>query len=520
MKLERTKNTLRGVATGMLNKIVTLFLPFLVRTVLIQKIGMEYAGLNSLFTSILHILNLTELGFSNAVVHSMYKPIAEDDEETICALLHYYRRIYFVIGIVIFSAGLLIMPFLTRLIGGSYPSDVNLYLLYLIYLVNTSISYLLFGYKNSILNAFQQMDVINNISTLTNAGLNIVQVLVLITTKNYYGFVLVMPVFTLLNNLLTAYEAKRRFPQYVCRGSISAKIRQDMRKKVSGLMIQKVCATTRNTLDSIFISAFMGLALTAVYSNYYYIMNAVTILMGILTASMQGGVGNGVASESKEANFANMCRFEFMYLWIGGWFTAALLCLYQPFMRLWMGEENMLGFQTVMLLCAYFYGLKIGDIRTLYYQAAGLWWEGKWRALLESALNLLLNFLLGKMLGVNGIVLATLLSLITINFFYGGRFVFRYYFGMEKIRDYYLLHGQYLGVTVLCCVVTYVGCQLFTEICSIKNELACFLIKGLFCMLIPNAFLLLVYGRTKRFQETVCWLRKKSQVIFGRKKGC
>ena len=119
---------------------MTLCLPFLVQTILIQKIGIEYAGLNGLFVSILHILNLTELGFSEAVVHSMYKPIAEDDKESICALLCFYKKVYFVIGLVILGSGMLLLPFLPKLIHGTYPADVNLYALYLIYLLNTTVS--------------------------------------------------------------------------------------------------------------------------------------------------------------------------------------------------------------------------------------------------------------------------------------------------------------------------------------------------------------------------------------------
>ena len=486
---------------------VTLLLPFLVRTVLIQKIGIEYAGLNGLFISLLQVLNLTELGFSNAVVHSMYKPVAEDDEETLCALLGFFRKAYFAVGCVILGVGMAIMPFLPKLIQGTCPEDVNLYLLYFIYLMNTSISYLFFGYKNSILNAYQRVDVINNISTISNIFLNVIQIVVVVTTRNYYLYCIVMLACTVLNNLLVAYEVKKRFPQYICNGTISAEIKNDMKKKVSGLMIQRVCATTRNATDSIFISAFLGLIMTAIYSNYYYVMGAVTSFMAIITNSMLSGIGNGIQSETKEANYANMCKFDFMYMWISGWFTVALLCLYQPFMKLWMGAEYMFDFKIVILLCAYFYALKMGDIRSTYYNAVGLWWEGKWRAIMESVLNVSLNFFLAQIMGVYGIVLATIISIISVNFFYGGRFVFKYYFGMEKVKQYYLLHSLYFSITVLCSVLTYFCCNTFTEILNLKNELVSFLTKGMVCILVPNIFLLLVYSKTNNFKNMTQWLR-------------
>ena len=112
MKLERTKNAKRNIAFGIINKIVTLFLPFIIRMVMIREIGAEYLGLSSLFSSILQVLNITEFGFSSAVVYSMYKPIADDDNETLCAILNFYRKIYFVIGLIITVLGLIILPFL------------------------------------------------------------------------------------------------------------------------------------------------------------------------------------------------------------------------------------------------------------------------------------------------------------------------------------------------------------------------------------------------------------------------
>jgi len=508
MKLDRTKNAIRGISTGIINKMVTLLLPFLVRTVLIQKIGIEYAGLNGLFISLLQVLNLTELGFSNAVVHSMYKPVAEDDEETLCALLGFFKKVYFAVGCVILGVGMMIMPFLPKLIQGTCPEDVNLYLLYFIYLMNTSISYLFFGYKNSILNAYQRVDVINNISTVSNIFLNIIQIVVVVATRNYYLYCIVMPACTILNNLLVAYEVKKRFPQYICKGNISAEMKQDMKKKVSGLMIQRVCATTRNATDSIFISAFLGLAMTAIYSNYYYIMGAVTSFMAIITNSMLGGIGNGIQSETKEVNYANMCRFDFMYMWISGWFTVVLLCLYQPFMKLWMGTEYMFDFRIVILLCIYFYILKIGDIRSVYHSAVGLWWEGKWKALVEAILNVILNFLLVQIMGVYGVILATIVSLFFINFLYGSRFVFRYYFGMEKLREYIFLHVGYAIVTILCAVTTYKCCGLLIDILKVGNDIVAFLIRGIVCTLIPNIFMFVFYVKTKAFDDVVLWLKR------------
>ena len=164
--MERTKNTKRNITYGFVQVLSSLLLPFIVRTIIIYRFGVDYLGLNSLFTSIISVLSLMELGFGSAVVYSMYKPVAENDTEQICAYLAYYRRIYRFIGFAVLAAGILLMPFLKSLIRDpSLPGGLNLYSTYLIFLVNSSLSYLLFGYLTSIPTAFQRQDILSRIQT-------------------------------------------------------------------------------------------------------------------------------------------------------------------------------------------------------------------------------------------------------------------------------------------------------------------------------------------------------------------
>jgi len=97
MKIDRVKNAKKNVVFGILYKAVLIIMPFITRTVIQYTIGTEYLGLNSLLKSILSVLSLSELGFSSAIVYSMYKPVAEDDYETLCSLLNFYRKIFKII---------------------------------------------------------------------------------------------------------------------------------------------------------------------------------------------------------------------------------------------------------------------------------------------------------------------------------------------------------------------------------------------------------------------------------------
>ena len=173
MNLARTQNAKRNIYSGIVNKATKIFLPFFIRAFLIQKLGIEYLGLDSLFSSVLQVLNLAELGFGSAIVYNMYQPIAENDEETICALLKFYRNIYRIMGTLIFIIGLILIPFIPHLINGDYPSSLNIYALYFIYLVNTSLTYWMYAYKTALLNAYQRVDLLNKVSKFTSVILNI-----------------------------------------------------------------------------------------------------------------------------------------------------------------------------------------------------------------------------------------------------------------------------------------------------------------------------------------------------------
>lgn len=491
----------------MINKIVTLFLPFVIRTVLIKTIGIEYAGLNSLFASILQVLNLSELGFSSAVVYSMYRPIAENDNEQVGALLFFYKKVYRIIGLVVLVVGLIIMPFLPKLVAGEYPQDINVYILYLIYLFNTVISYFLFAYKGAILNAHQRVDIVSNILTVTQGAMNLVQIVMLVLFKNYYCYILWMPLFTILNNALTAYYANKLFPQYHCEGKISGDQLSDMKYKISGLMVNKLCLTTRNTLDSVFISAFMGLTVSAIYGNYYYIMNAVVGLISIVSSAMLAGVGNSIETESVEKNYNDLNKFNFLYMWLSGWCAICMLCLTQPFMTIWMGKDNLFPFGVVVLICIYFYVLKMGDMRGLYSDAAGLWWQNRYRAIIESILNLILNYVLVQIWGIYGIISATLISLFFVNFLGGSGIVFKYYFKNGKFAEFLKNHFFYMLITLMnACVCVWI-------ISFIRSEGIFGLgIKAVICIIVPNVIYAMIYLNIPELREQSKWILSKLKI--------
>ena len=495
--MDKTKNTVRNMRWGFLYQLVMLLFPFLIRTVILRVMGEEYVGLSGLFLAILNVMNIAELGFSGAIVFSMYEPIANNDQESICALLRYYRKVYTIIGTIVVVGGLAIMPFLKVLIKGEYPADINLYLLYLIYLLNTALGYFMFAYKTSLLTAYHRNDLVNKTGIVVNVFQYLAQIVVLFLFKNFYVYLIFLPIATILTNVGNHLISKKYYPLCVCKGNISKEKKANITKQVKGTMVTKICAMLRNSFDSIIISAFLGLTSVAMYGNYYYIMTAVHGILTIIGVSMKSGVGISLVKQSKEANYRTFKKMTFMYVWLGGWFASCLLCLYQPFMLIWTGDAKLVFENLVMILfCIYFFLLTLQDMKNVYIDAAGLWWETRYRAIIEGVLNLALNIILGYFLGVFGIILATLISFVGVNLTYGTLILFKYFFTDEKYSRYLLLQIKYTVITCLVAGVCYLVCS-FLPFEGILN----LLLRGIVCVILPNILYFVLYQKDPQFSD-------------------
>ena len=332
MKIERTKNTLRNIVFGFCYRLLSIILPFISRTAILYILGEQYLGLSSLFTSILSFLSLAELGVGGAMVYSMYKPIAENDTITIRALLNLYCKFYRAIGTVIFVIGLCLTPFLRILIHESLPQNINIYILYLLYLLNAVLSYWLFAYKSAVLQAFQRNDVESKIAMIITPLSYAVMLETLFLTRNYYAYIIWLPIFTTITNVIRLIYVDKNFPGLEPEGEISQELRKSIVKKVKALIGTKLNTVVLNAADNIVIAVFFGLTTIAIYGNYYYIMSSIIGFLGIVYSAMTAGLGNSIAMESVEKNYRDFMKFSFMNSWLVGWFTICLICLYQPFM--------------------------------------------------------------------------------------------------------------------------------------------------------------------------------------------
>lgn len=501
----RTAYVKRNIIFASLQVVVSQLLPFIVRTILIYRFGVVYLGLNSLFGSIISVLSLMESGFGTAVVYSMYKPVADGDVSLICAYLLYYRKVYRIIGLIIFAVGLMILPFLRYLIHDSVlPDGLNLYACYLIFLSDAVISYLLYGYMAAIPIAHQRRDILNCVDMMMVGAKCILQTIVLLASHNFYFYFICIPVITIFRNLVVANTVKRTYPEIKCIGDVGTKRKSDLNRRVKGLLINKLTMASRNSIDCLCISAFIGLAITGIYNNYYYVITAMLSLSGGICNSMIASVGNSIADESCEKNYKDLRLFDFIYMGISGWATACMLCLYQPFICTWLGEKMMLNTSIVIGLSIYFYILKSGDIRWIYHEGNGLWYESRFIMIGEAAVNIVLNVLLCRLWGVFGIILATIISVFFTNMILCPELIFRLYFKNNELCEYWKDHVCYTLTMVVTAALSYIACELFLPGRGVGVLAGRFLICSIISIVVFN----ICWRKSGRYIVAKRWLKR------------
>lgn len=505
--MSRSKNAKRNILWGCVNKIVFIVFPFISRTILLKVLGEEYLGLNGLFTSILQVLSLSELGFSMAMVYSMYKPIAEGDDDLVCALLNLYRKIYRIIGSLIFVVGLILIPFLENLIKGSYPNDINLVSLYLIYLVNTVVSYWIGAYRASLFVANQRMDIDTNIHTACSILMYLFQISCLILYRNYYAYIIWMPLFTTAKNVLEATLSKKYFPQYRCRGMLPKEIIKKIKREVFALMGHKVGAVVLSASDNIVISAFIGLASVAIYNNYFMLITAVGSILNIIYTSITASVGNSLVKETPEKNFKDFSALTFINMWIIGWFAICFACLFQPFMIIWVGDKYLFPYETVLLFVFYFIVLYARKIVNTYKDAAGMWMADVLKPYVEAGFNLVVNIILVQFMGINGVKISSIIAMGLISLPWEVHVLFKNYF-KKKEKVYYFGLVKMLLTMSIAGIITFFVCTILPMYGVIP-----FIVKVLICTILPNILFLILFSNNKDCKNAMLFLGSKIQML-------
>lgn len=426
--MSRSKNFKNGISMGVVNNILTLLLPFITRTIIIYKLGTNYVGLGGLFTSILQVFSLTELGFNSAITYALYEPIAKHDYKHVNALINLYRKIYYIVGITIVIISLIIMPFLPHLIKEGLPSDLNLYILYFIYVLNTVSSYFFYSYKIVVFDVNERYDLEIKIKSWSLIFQYTIQSIVLLLFENYYIYVLILPISTILYSIANNYYSKKYFPEIKPEGKIEKNEFKSIIKNVGGAFFSKVGLTIYTSADTIVISSFLGLTILGMYQNYYYIISALISLFAVIHNTIRPMIGNDLSVKDYKTNWTNFKFVYFAYMWLTIIICSILIACMQDFELLWVGEKNVFEYKVVIELVIYFFVTKLYSILTVYQEASGIWWQGKFIPLISSIVNLITNIILVQFIGLDGVILSSILSSLFISMPGMSYIIFKYLF--------------------------------------------------------------------------------------------
>ena len=307
-------------------------------------------------------------------------------------------------------------------------------------------------------------------------------------------------------NVITSIVVSKYYPQYEARGNLDQNMRHRINKRIRDLFTAKIGTVIVNSADTIVISAFLGLTILAIYQNYYFILYSLISVVAIVFQSCTAGVGNSIIVETKEKNYNDLKVFTFLIMWISGMCSACLLCLYQPFMEIWVGKELKLDFSAVICFVIYYFIYEINQLLNMYKDAAGIWHKDRFRPLVTAGTNLILNLILVNFWGIYGVLLSTVLSMLFVGMPWLLNNLFTELFEKRHLKNYVMNLFTYLLATGFICVFCYCICRM------ISLPLILQLILNFFvCLIGCNLLFFLFFHKKPEFIETIVLIDKMTK---------
>lgn len=505
----RTKYSLINIVAGVGGHLLNMVLSFVSRMVFIRYLAAAYLGVNGLFSDILGMLNLAELGIGSAMIFSMYKPAAEDNREELGRLMNLYRMLYRIVAAFVLVVGLALLPFLDVLIKGDSGIE-NLRIIYLMYLGNSVCSYLL-SYKNSILLAYQKAYVKTVIEQLLRTMQMILQIVVLALTGNFLLYLALQIGTLMMTNAVVAFKVDRDYPYLRDEKRLPDKEkRKDILKNIMAMGMHRFGSVIVSGTDNLIMSAFVGLTSVGIYSNYRLVLKSLNDLLCKVYSAFTGSVGNLGATEDGEYVYKIYKQLDFFMFLFYGYITAGLATLFNPFMRLMFGESYLFPMRIVLVLIVQFYVSGMRQINLQFREAMGLFWHDRYKAVAEAIINLVTSLILVQHHGVTGVFLGTIISTMTTCFWVEPYVLMKYGIKTDwqsKLKTYFADYGRRTA-TVL--VGGLLGYGLFARHI---DTVMMFILKGVGFTMVYGALVLAVFGRTAEFRA----LFEQGKRIIGRK---
>lgn len=501
-KESRTKFAVKNIVYNVFNKILTLVLAFVSRSVFIWGFGVEYLGLNGLFADILNLLSMADLGFGIAMVYSFYEPLEKNDKIKLAGLVNFYKKTYNIIAAIVTIVGVMIMPLLPYLVN--LETDIPLmYVYYLFALANVAASYLCV-YKTSILTADQKNYIIVKISMIVNLIKTIAQILSIVLFKNYILYLAIGTIAVFINNIYASHIATKQYPYINCKYEVEKNEKKAIFRNLYSVFLYKASSVLLNATDNILISIIVGTIAVGYYSNYLLIQTNIINLYALLFTSLTASVGNVIITEGYKKRYEIFKCTQSVGFIMAGILVPCYTSLVNGFIYCWLGKNYVLDMYTVLAIGFNTYLACVLQPLWTYREATGLYNKTKWVMVICALLNILLSILLGKIYGIFGIIIASGISRISTYIWYEPKLLFKDYFN-QKVSGYYVKMIINFMVVSIITLFTY-G---FSE--KIKTSSFCgFVVKAILIFMFSTFVSIFVY----RNSDGVIQIKRRAGTII------
>lgn len=511
-EISRTEYSARNTTVAMLSRILAIVMGYFTRVVFTHVLSSSYVGVSGLFTEILNVLALSELGVGTAITYALYRPIAEGDTEKQKSLMRLFQKLYQAVAVIIAVGGLCLVPFLGYIVRDAGDVE-HIIAIYLLYLLNSVVSYL-FVYKRTLMDAYQLGYVGVLYQMIFQMVQYVLQIVILLTTKNFILYLLIMLFCTVAANLSTAYAADRRYPYLRQKSAepLPKEERSEIFRNIRAMMMHKIGNVVVNNTDNILLSAMVGIFSAGQYSNNYLIIGSVRQLINQTFQGIAASVGNlgATENESRVKEIFETCFF--IGQWLYGFAAVCLFELLGPFVQISFGSLYELGRPIVFVLALNFYVTGMRQAVLIFRDSMGLFWYDRFKAPVEAVINLAVSVVLTLQFGMVGVFLGTFISTMLTSFW-----VEPYVFYKKKLHEspapYFFRYAVYTVAAGAVWLLTDLVCRQFAG-----DAQTVFLLRIPVCLILPNVLMLVCYWRLREFvflRQKLAGLLRERTGIFG-----
>lgn len=486
---------MRNIVFGMGGQILNIIMSFVMRTVFINTLDSVYLGVNGLFTNILMVFSLADLGVGTAIIFALYKPIADDDKMEIRRLMGLYSKAYTIIGFAVIALGLIMTPFLDIFVKTTtYIPDLQL--IFMLFVLNTASSYFL-SYKGTLITAHQKNYIVTNVVYTSSIICYGIQIVIMLLTHNYILTLAIQVATNMLQNVITMMIANKMYP-YIkgrCREKLPKAEKRAIYGNMGALVFYRVGQVVINGTDSIVISSIISVVVAGAYSNYVLITTTVKNLLQQVFKSITASVGNLAVVESEEKKYATYKYIYFGNFWMFGFASVCLYTLFTPFVTIWTGgkAELILNQSTVLLVVMAFYMTGLRNVNMTFRDTLGVFREGKYVPLIGAVVNIGVSIWLAYPMGIDGVFVGTVVSM---GVMLAMEPVILYKYGLHRNpAPYYVKYFIYLAATAAAAYVTNLVASL------LGGGILAFFGKLGICLVLPNLIFAALFFKMPECKE-------------------